>query len=81
MKTRLANKVLSNALASGSLPRGSALARAVRTMPCGSRKHPRKYLHAGLCAAFLRKGYSIHQQRFILDSKQAELRIMEIGGH
>jgi hypothetical protein len=66
MNLRIANKVLTRAMNTGRLPRGSTLQNAVRAFPGGARNHPRKYLPSGLCAAFFRMGYDIEQQHRIL---------------
>jgi len=68
MKLRLAKKILNQSLETGIEPRGDTLRRAVSAHPRGSRTHPKKYWSSGITAAFIRKGYSIHDIRFSLES-------------
>jgi hypothetical protein len=72
VKLRIANKILCRALNTGRMPRGSTLLNAMRAFPVGKMRHPRRYWAAGLIAAFMRRGYSIDQQREILEAKALE---------
>lgn len=78
MRLRVANKVLTRAIQTGDVPRGSTLWRAVRAMPAGKRRHPKRYIAAGVTAAFLRRGVSIHEQRFMLHWVEFKQRLDEI---
>ena len=68
MKLRLATKILRRAINTGVDPRPDTLRRAVATFPKGPRHHPRKYQSAGLIAAFLELGHTIHSIRVNLDA-------------
>lgn len=79
MKLRLANKILRRAINTGVDPRPDTLRRAVAAFPKGPRHHPRKYQSAGLIAAFIEIGHTIHSIRFSLDANEIAREIESNG--
>ena len=80
MMIRQANKILLRALNYGELPRDSPLQRAIAASPRYMRRRNHKaYLAAGITAAFLKLGMTIHELRFNLEGDTAMHAIESLG--